>query len=69
MEIAESFLNFVKNKKMLNVKGNRSIEQVLNDDIWQKLFNSFKNNNWVECSQKCSRKVVDKHYGIGYYTN
>ena len=60
---------FVKNKKMLNVKGNRSIEQVLNDDIWQKLFNSFKNNNWVECSQKCSREVVDKHYGIGYYTN
>ena len=60
---------FVKNKKMLNVKGNRSLEQVLNDDIWQKLFNSFKNNNWVECSQKCSREVVDKHYGIGYYTN
>ena len=60
---------FVKNKKMLNVKGNRSLEQVLNDDAWQKLFDSFKNNNWVECSQKCSREVVDKKYGIGYYTN
>ena len=60
---------FVKNRKMLNVKGNRTLEQVLNDDIWQKLFDSFKNNNWVECSQKCSREVVDKKYGIGYFTN
>ena len=60
---------FTKNKKMLNVKGNRTLEQVLNDNVWQKLFDSFKDNNWVECSQKCSREVVDKKYGIGYYTN
>jgi len=60
---------FVKNKKMLNVKGNRSLEQVLNDDVWQKLFDSFKKDKWVECSLKCNKKVVDKHYGVGYYTN
>lgn len=62
---------FVKYKKQLNVNNNRSLEQVLNDDLWQKLFDSFdhKDKNWVECLQKCNRHVVDKHYAIGYYTN
>ena len=54
---------------MLNVKGNRSLEQVLNDDAWEKLFNSFQKNKWVECSLKCNKNVVDKRYGVGYYTN
>lgn len=26
-------------------------------------------NKWVECSLKCNKHVVDKKYGIGYYTN
>ena len=60
---------FVKNKHLVNAKGNRSIEQILNDDIWQTLFDSFTNNAFVECSQKCHKNVVDKKYGIGYYTN
>jgi MoaA/NifB/PqqE/SkfB family radical SAM enzyme len=60
---------FVKNKKLLNVKGNRSLEEVLNDDIWQTLFDSFENNPFVECGQKCAKNLVDKKYGIGYYTN
>ena len=60
---------FVKNKHLVNAKGNRSIEQILNDDIWQTLFDSFTNNPFVECSQKCGREVVDKKYGVGYYTN
>lgn len=60
---------FTKYKKLFNVKGNRTLEEILNDDLWQKLFNSFSKNNWVECGQKCARSVVDKKYGIGYYTN
>jgi MoaA/NifB/PqqE/SkfB family radical SAM enzyme len=60
---------FVKNKKMLNVKGNRSLEEVLNDDLWLQLFDSFTKSKWVECSMKCNKHVVDKKYGIGYYTN
>lgn len=62
---------FVKYKKELNVNGNRSLEQVLNDNLWQKLFDSFKekNKNWVECSQKCHKDVVTKNYAVGYYTN
>ena len=60
---------FTKYKKLFNVKGNRTLEEILNDDLWTKLFDSFAKNNWVECGQKCSREVVDKKYGIGYYTN
>ncbi len=60
---------FVKNKPLVNAKGNRSIEEILNDDIWQTLFDSFNKNAFVECSQKCHKNVVDKKYGIGYYTN
>lgn len=62
---------FAKNRQNFNIKGNRSIEQILNDNLWQKLFDSFndKQKNWVECSQKCHRSIVDKKYAIGYYTN
>jgi MoaA/NifB/PqqE/SkfB family radical SAM enzyme len=69
IEWEDSF--FVKYKNELNLKGNRTLEEVLNDDVWQKLFDSFKNNNknWVECQQKCNRNLVNKNYGIGYYTN
>jgi MoaA/NifB/PqqE/SkfB family radical SAM enzyme len=60
---------FVKNKHLVNAKGNRSIEEILNDDVWQILFDSFDKNPFVECSQKCGKDVVDKKYGVGYYTN
>lgn len=62
---------FAKYRSLLNTKGNRTIEQILNDELWQKLFDSFdhRDKNWVECSQKCNRQVVDKRYSVGYYTN
>jgi hypothetical protein len=62
---------FAKHRNELNIKGNRSIEQILNDDLWQKLFDGFKDKNktWVECSQKCHKDVVTKNYAVGYYTN
>lgn len=62
---------FVRHQNTLNLNGNRTLEEVLNDDVWQKLFDSFnhKDKNWVECLQKCNRAVVDKNYGVGYYTN
>lgn len=62
---------FAQNRSLFNIKGNRTIEEILNDDLWQKLFNSFneKNKNWVECLQKCHKDIVDKDYSVGYYTN
>jgi MoaA/NifB/PqqE/SkfB family radical SAM enzyme len=62
---------FAKHRSLLNTKGNRTIEEILNDELWQKLFDSFNdtNKNWVECMQKCNKHIVDKQYSIGYYTN
>ena len=62
---------FAKYRNEFNIKGNRSIEQILNDELWQKLFDGFKDKNktWVECSQKCHKNLVDKKYAVGYYTN
>lgn len=54
----------------LNLK-QRSLEEVLNDPIWDKLFSSFNNpcKAWVECEQKCHRDLVDHSYAVGYLTN
>lgn len=62
---------FAKHRQSFNIKGNRSVEEILNDDLWRKLFDSFKDKNksWVECRQKCHRDIVSKKYAVGYYTN
>ena len=49
----------------------RSLDQVLNDPVWAKLFDTFDNQGkaWVECEQKCHCSLVDQNYAVGYLTN
>lgn len=64
----ESFFNMYRDD--LNIK-KHGLEAVLNNSIWDKLFNSFnsKEKAWVECEQKCQCNLVDYDYAIGYLTN
>jgi len=57
-------------RDQLNLK-NHSLQQVLNNPIWEKLFTTFDNSEraWVECEQKCKCQVVDENYAVGYLTN
>lgn len=58
------------NRDSLNLN-NRTLEQVLTDDKWGKLFNTFDNSQkaWVECEQKCNCTLVTQDYAVGYLTN
>jgi MoaA/NifB/PqqE/SkfB family radical SAM enzyme len=49
----------------------RSLSDVMNDQIWDKLFRSFdcENRAWVECEQKCHKDLVDENYAVGWLTN
>lgn len=49
----------------------RSLDDVLNDPIWDKLFNTFNDPNsaWVECEQKCHCNLVTEDYAVGWFTN
>jgi MoaA/NifB/PqqE/SkfB family radical SAM enzyme len=49
----------------------RSLEQILEDDIWASLFDSFDDpaRAWVECEQKCGCGLVDEEYAVGWLTN
>jgi MoaA/NifB/PqqE/SkfB family radical SAM enzyme len=49
----------------------RPLDEVLNDPIWDKLFNTFDSpqSAWVECEQKCNCNLVDQEYAIGWLTN
>lgn len=49
----------------------RSLEEILNDDIWAALFDSFNDHDraWVECEQKCHHRLVDSKYAVGWFTN
>lgn len=49
----------------------RTLDEVLNDPIWTKLFDSFDDSQqaWVECEQKCNCQLVDKKYAVGWFTN
>lgn len=49
----------------------RSLEEVMQDEIWQKLFGSFDDpaRAWVECEQKCHRNLVDENYAVSWLTN
>ncbi len=59
---------FAKHRHELSVKTN-TLENVLNHDLWEKLFNSWKKSPWVECSLKCKKDIVDYDYAVGYETN
>jgi MoaA/NifB/PqqE/SkfB family radical SAM enzyme len=54
----------------LNLK-NRTLEEVLTDPVWNKLFSTFDSESkaWVECEQKCNCQLVDENYAVGYLTN
>lgn len=49
----------------------RTLDEVLNDPSWSKLFDSFDNVDraWVECEQKCHCNLVDQGYAVGWLTN
>ena len=68
IEFENSFHQVYRDK--LNLK-TRSLDQVLNDPIWSKLFDTFNNPDqaWVECEQKCHCDLVDQQYAVGYLTN
>lgn len=64
----DSFHQVNRDKLNLNI---HSLDEVLNDPVWGKLFNSFDNPDkaWVECEQKCNCSLVDEDYAVGYLTN
>ena len=57
-------------RDQLNLK-THSLEEILNNPIWNQLFDTFNNTEkaWVECEQKCSSTLVDKEYAVGWLTN
>lgn len=59
-----------KYRHLLNLH-TRTLEEVLSDPIWDKLFSTFncQKSAWVECEQKCSSNVVDRNYAVGWLTN
>ena len=59
-----------QHRSLLNLK-ERSLQEVMQDPVWDKLFNSFNNagRTWVECEQKCHHSLVDQDYAVGYLTN
>jgi MoaA/NifB/PqqE/SkfB family radical SAM enzyme len=58
------------NRPQLSLK-THSLDEVLNDPIWDKLFETFDSDRkaWVECEQKCNCNLVDQEYAIGWLTN
>jgi len=61
---------FSINKESLNLRL-RSLEQVLNDPLWDNFFNNLDNisSSWTECRYKCSSDIVNHDYAVGYETN
>jgi MoaA/NifB/PqqE/SkfB family radical SAM enzyme len=62
---------FRKYEHLMNIK-TRTLEEIVNDDIWEKLFNSFKSPDkaFIECEEKCNKcSVSDESYSVGYLTN
>lgn len=64
----DSFHQVFRNKLCLKTK---TLEEVLNDGVWEYLFNSFDNEkkSWVECEHKCHQSLVDEDYAVGFLTN
>lgn len=62
---------FRKHEDLFNLH-NRSLEEVLNDPIWEKLFDSWhkKEDAFIECEEKCNNCAVSQeNYSVGYLTN
>lgn len=61
---------FAKHRHNLSIKS-RPLEEILNDEIWDTLFESWNDptKSWVECNLKCSKKYIDFDYAVGYETN
>jgi MoaA/NifB/PqqE/SkfB family radical SAM enzyme len=59
-----------KNRHRLNLF-TRSLQDILDDDIWDHLFKSFDDPSkaWVECEQKCHCSLVTEDYAVGWLTN
>jgi len=68
IQFKDSFHQIYRDKLSLKT---RTLDQVLNDSIWQKLFSTFdsEQKSWVECEQKCSCQLVNENYAVGYLTN
>ena len=64
----DSFHQVYRDQLNLNT---RSLDQVLEDPVWEKLFGTFDNPDraWVECEQKCNCRLVDQEYAVGWLTN
>jgi MoaA/NifB/PqqE/SkfB family radical SAM enzyme len=51
---------------------NRTLEEIINDPVWEKLFQSWnkRENSFIECEEKCISNQVEKsNYSVGYLTN
>lgn len=60
---------FALNKHILNLNNN-SLEDVLNNPVWDTFFNNLDNENaWTECKYKCSCDLVTQKYAVTYETN
>lgn len=68
IQFGDSFHQMHRDKLNLKI---RTLAEVLDDPVWDKLFNTFDNPNkaWVECEQKCGCGVVDEDYAVGWLTN
>ena len=59
---------FSKYRNDLNVK-TFGLKEILNHELWNKLFETWEKDPWVECNTKCNIKNVDYDYAVGYETN
>ena len=50
----------------------RSLEDIINDPVWEKLFKSWnhREGSFIECEEKCIKTQVEQeNYSVGYFTN
>ena len=68
IEFKDSFHQVYRNQLNLHTC---TLDEILNDPIWNKLFSSFNSNSkaWVECEQKCKNSIVNEDYAVGWLTN
>ena len=61
---------FAKYRDRMNLN-HRSFQEIIADPLWSKCSQGWRDvsKTWVECSQKCSRELVDQDYAVGWLTN